>query len=99
MYQAFSVSPTVFFVGTFEVIPETVGQFIGLLDEKATRIFEGDLVLVNHPEDVSGDFTDSIQRVFYWEPEGKYVHTNGERPPKCMWEFCTVTGNIHDETA
>lgn len=30
--------------GYFGVVPETVGQFVGLLDKKSTKIFEGDIV-------------------------------------------------------
>ena len=68
----------------------------GKKDIKGKEIFEDDLVMVNHPQDRSGDFTNSLQRVFYWEEEGRFYHGNGERPPKRMWEYCEVVGNIHD---
>lgn len=29
---------------TYEVVPETVGQFIGLMDKNGKRVFEGDVV-------------------------------------------------------
>ena len=37
--------------GVFEVIPETVGQFIGLSDKKGIGIYKGDIVIIQDEYD------------------------------------------------
>lgn len=69
----------------------------GLMDIKGNEIFEYDVVKVTHPDDLTGDFTNSKGYVFYCEKEGAWFHTNNKgRPPKRMFEYAKIIGNIYN---
>lgn len=69
--------------------------FTGRKDKLGHKIWQDDIVKINHPQ--GGDFENTIGRVFYWEEEGAFYHGNTEgRPPKRMWEFATKIGNIYE---
>lgn len=78
----------------YEVIPETVCQFTGLLDKQGVKIFEGDILKTD-----DGDIVDVRYEKIYasfgiWKKGWAFLHYFHEAvEPQC----CEVIGNIHDK--
>ncbi len=78
--------------GQFEVIPETVGQFIGLTDKNEKKIFEGDIVKQIYDDDLAYIVTwDEMIALFYLKCDRGMVDFY-----HCFGEELSIIGNIHD---
>ena len=79
---------------SYEVIPDTVGQWTGLIDKNGKKIFEGDIVtgLFNYYTDVIGHIVYGSDATFFIERKGLYgIGLNNAE------DWLEVIGNIHEE--
>ena len=78
---------------SYEVIPETIGQYTGLKDKNGKKIFEGDIVtgLFNYT-DIIGHIVYGSDATFFIERKGLYgIGLNNAE------DWLEVIGNIHDK--
>ena len=81
------------------VIPETVGQFTGLMDKKGKEIYEGDIVKWSNGMLYTVKFWDGM---FYASIEECNDGFLGGFPLHALTDYedrvCEIVGNIHDNT-
>lgn len=97
-YSGFGITNRYYAGSSFEVVPETVGQYTGLEDKNGKKIFEGDIVKYSEI-DIDGSDDKYIGVIYYNQSTANYVIQKG----KYMVNFVTswicdveVIGNIHD---
>lgn len=74
----------------YEVIPETIGQFTGMIDKNGTKIFEGDII-----KWIDSDGNNRIDKV--WYHNGGFVLCNIEHHiGNYIHNYIEVIGNIYD---
>ncbi|MDE6796881.1 MAG: YopX family protein [Ruminococcus sp.] len=84
-------------VESFEVLPETLGEYTGLTDMNGKKIFEGDII----QEEYGSRNQKNIKKFeVYWDREyaGFYPIYDHEHPAGYSVEaqYSEVIGNIHD---
>lgn len=84
-----------------KIIPETLGQFIGMYDKKGAEIYEGDIIQYDYWGD-DGELCFSNMQIFWNEDTSQFCYDDSYLSDKTSFqelnkEFCSdvvVVGNI-----
>ena len=86
------------YIPTFkEVIPETVGQFTGLLDKNGTKIFEGDICRNTKTNEIVSVAWHGTMAGFVWNERKEKSHLFEFGELFRAYDKYEVIGTIHDD--
>lgn len=83
-----------------EVLPTTIGQFIGLVDRNKCQIFEGDILRCYRSDKNHSDTNYEISAVMYEEPKVRFALTDGVSWKEISsFDDFEVIGNIYNNSS
>ena len=78
----------------YNIIPETVCQWTGLLDKQGEKIFDGDILKTDDGDIVEVRYEKIYASFGLWKKGWAFLHYFHEAvEPQC----CEIIGNIHDK--